>query len=260
MITFLLAMQDGGIHREWGSSYEIGLLVGTVVIVLVFIVNEWWMKDDAMIPLRIIGSRDIATAAIANFGIGASYFSAAIFLPVYFQLNGSSSIRSGVQLLPLVSGWRVSLKQAQSADCCIFQQVCGVIFSVTSEYTRIYDDRRVTMLTFDSVSGGSMPVVGYIQPFMYVGTVFAVVGSGLFQLFKESTGQALWVGITFLYGLGIGTCFQAPFIYSQTCGKNTNETEVGSSVTIFFQTLGGALIVGKSTGSWSAILRASGHY
>ena len=91
-----------------------------------------------------------------------------------------------------------------------------------------------------------MPKVGYVQPYMYGGAIFGVVGAGLFQLFKESTGQALWVGVTFLFGLGIGVCFQAPFVLSQTAGKNTVETEVGGSNVIFFQTLGGALIVAVS--------------
>ena len=73
MITFLLAMQDGGLNREWGSSTVIGLLVGTVAIVIAFVINEWYMGMDAMIPSKVFLSRTILSSSIANFGIGASY-------------------------------------------------------------------------------------------------------------------------------------------------------------------------------------------
>ena len=168
MICILLALQDGGLTDDWSASRSIGLLVGFGVIIIAFIANEWFMKDNAIIPLRILTSRTIGFASISNFGIGASYFSVAIFLPIYFQLLGASSIRSGVCMLPLV---------------------CGVIFSV-------------------SISGGAAPAVGYVQPFLFGGTILAIVGTGLFQLFDAGTNQPYWVGVTFLTGLGFGAAFQ----------------------------------------------------
>lgn len=168
MICILLAMQDGGLSHAWSSGRSIGLLVAFGVLVILFVINEWFMKDNAIIPLRILCTRTIGFAAISNFGIGASYFSVAIFLPIYFQLLGSSSIRSGVQMLPLV---------------------CGVIFSVT-------------------ISGGTAPVIGYVQPFLFGGTILATIGSGLFQLFDAQTSQPYWIGVTFLYGIGMGAAFQ----------------------------------------------------
>lgn len=74
------------------------------------------MGKNAIIPLRILFSRTIGFASIANFGIGAAYFSAAIFLPTYFQLTGSSAIRSGVQLLPLVCGVILSVTVSVAAS------------------------------------------------------------------------------------------------------------------------------------------------
>ena len=102
--------------------------------------------------------------------------------------------------------------------------------------------------------------MGYVQPFLYIGGALGVVGAGLFQLLNEHTKQSLWVGITFLFGIGTGCAFQMPFIVSQTAGKGI-DTEVGTSIVIFCQasrkflqirqdfanigpkTLGGALIV-----------------
>lgn len=214
MVCLLLALQDGGISKDWNTSREIGLLVGAGAIAIAFVLNEYLMKDDAMIPLRILTGRTIGFGAIANFGIGASYFSAAIFLPIFFQLRGSSSIRSGVQLLPLV---------------------CGVIFAVT-------------------VAGGSTPAIGYVQPALFFGAICGIVGAGLFQLFDAGTSQPYWIGVEFLFGLGIGAAFQMPFIISQTVGKGL-ETEVGSSIVIFFQTLGGALTVAASQSIFANIFK-----
>lgn len=233
LICYLLALQDGGLTYAWSSSREIGLLVGFGVLLIVFFINEWWMGDNAIIPLRILFTRTIGWAALANWGIGASYFTTAIFLPIFFQLRGSSSIRSGVEMLPLV---------------------CGVIFSVT-------------------VSGGAAPVIGIVQPFLLFGTVVATIGAGLFQLFNENTSQPMWVGITFVYGIGMGSCFQVcpsvspapidiepdtplqmPFVISQTFGKGL-DTEIGSSITIFFQTLGGCLVVAMSQSIYANIFK-----
>lgn len=172
VICYLKALQDGGLAKPWSSSQEIGLLVGAGVIVIVFVINEYFQKDNAIIPLRILCSRTIGFSSIANFGIGASYFTVSIVLPIYFQLRGSSSIRSGVQMLALV---------------------CGVIFSV-------------------SLAGGSAPKIGYVQPVLYLGATIGIIASGLFQLFNEDSRQALWVGLTFMYGIGLGAAFQMPFV------------------------------------------------
>lgn len=54
---------------------------------------------------------------------------------------------------------------------------------------------------------------------------------GLFQLFTPTTSQAMWVGITFLAGLGGGAAFQFSFIASQTVAKfNQLELEIGGGI------------------------------
>lgn len=172
VICYLKALQDGGLTNSWKSSQEIGLLAAAGASTIAFIVNEWLQKDNAIIPLRILCTRTIGFASIANFGLGASYFTTSILLPIYFQLGGSSSIRSGVQMLPLV---------------------CGCIFSI-------------------SIAGGCAPKIGYVQPILYFGTVVSIIASGLCQLFTDAPHQALWVGLTFMYGIGIGAAFQMPFV------------------------------------------------
>ena len=57
------------------------------------------------------------------------------------------------------------------------------------------------------------------------------IAVGLFQLFTPTTSQAMWVGITFLAGLGGGAAFLFSFIASQTVAKfNQLELEIGGGI------------------------------
>ena len=100
------------------------------------------------------------------------------FLPIYYQARGSSAIRSGVQLLAFI---------------------CGVICKYP--FVR-YGMRLIIFLVAVTLTGGIAPKVGYVQPFLIIGAVLACIGTGLLQLFDATTSQAMWVGITFLAGLG----------------------------------------------------------
>merc|ERR1712093_185561 len=144
-------MQDGGLKRAWSSSEQIGLLVGSVAMAIAFFVDQWWMGKKALIPLSILRQRGIWTGALANVGIGGGFFIVALFLPIYFQLRGSSSIRSGVQTLP---------------------SVAGTIFGV-------------------SVAGAFAPKLSYVNPLMFFGSVLAILAAGLLQLWNENSSQAM---------------------------------------------------------------------
>ena len=54
LISFLLAMQYGGQTHAWSSSVVIGLLVGSVAILVVFIFWERYQKERAMIVGRLV--------------------------------------------------------------------------------------------------------------------------------------------------------------------------------------------------------------
>jgi len=54
LISYILALQYGGQTRPWNSSVVIGLLVGFVVILAVFIVWEMYQKEYAMIVPRLV--------------------------------------------------------------------------------------------------------------------------------------------------------------------------------------------------------------
>ncbi|KAH8916158.1 MFS general substrate transporter, partial [Atractiella rhizophila] len=196
----LLALQWGGLEYSWSNSKIIGLLIGFGLIAITFVVYQWFIGDNATIPLRLLMTRTVGFSSLANFCIGATYFTLAYFVPIYFQtIKGSSAIHSGIQSLPLILG-----------------AIVAVMFS-----------------------GGLIPAIGYSNPFLILGSVLAVVGAGLIYTWEVTTASDHWIGYQVLAGLGVGMAFMAPVNIVQAAYTGTTEVEVVTAITIFFQTLGG---------------------
>jgi hypothetical protein len=54
IVSYMLALQYGGQTHPWKSSQVIGLLVGFVAIVAVFVAWEIYQKERAMIVKRLV--------------------------------------------------------------------------------------------------------------------------------------------------------------------------------------------------------------
>jgi MFS transporter, DHA2 family, glioxin efflux transporter len=63
----LLALQWGGIEHPWDSSVVIGLIVGFVLIFAAFVIDQWFMKERASYPFRIVRKRNVAVSIVWNF-------------------------------------------------------------------------------------------------------------------------------------------------------------------------------------------------
>jgi len=73
-------------------------------------------------------------------------------------------------------------------------------------------------------------------------TVLASLGMGLLSTFKPDSGHPIWIGFEALFGLGIGAgLMQFPLI-AQTV-LPTDDIPTGTAALIFFQTLGGAIMI-----------------
>ena len=60
IVCYLLALQWGGTTKSWNNSSVIGTLVGFGLLVVLFIVVEWWMGDRALLQRDLLGRREIA--------------------------------------------------------------------------------------------------------------------------------------------------------------------------------------------------------
>ncbi|KAK1970982.1 major facilitator superfamily transporter [Colletotrichum sublineola] len=202
-ISFLLALQWGGHTHPWNSSTVIGLFVGFVLIVIVFIILEWYQGERSMIAPRLISDRTVYISSMYSFFFAGAYFVLVYYLPIYFQsVDNASPTESGVRNLPLIIA--------------------------------------VTIATI--VSGVSISATGIYTPILVGSAVIATVGAGLLYTLDIGTGSDKWIGYQVLAGLGWGAGFQVPIIAVQGT-VSANDLASATAVLLFFQTVGGAFFV-----------------
>ena len=59
IVCFLLALQWGGVTKDWSDPSVIGTLVGFGLLLIVFGVVEWYMGDRAVLQGALLGRREI---------------------------------------------------------------------------------------------------------------------------------------------------------------------------------------------------------
>ena len=80
------------------------------------------------------------------------------------------------------------------------------------------------------------------MPFLLGGLVTGLLGVGLMLKFTPSSGPGEWVTFQLLAGIGLGFGLQQPMVAAQVVLK-ADDVPIGTSIMIFFQTLGGALFI-----------------
>lgn len=100
-----------------------------------------------------------------------------------------------------------------------------------------------------SVVGGFMfagfgtAAVGYYTPFVYAGSIFMSIGTGLLMTVQpQQTSQAKWIGFQIMCGAGIGLGEEQGLYMVQTT-LSENDVATGIGIILFAQTFGGSLFV-----------------
>ncbi|KAL8755570.1 MAG: hypothetical protein Q9184_004761 [Pyrenodesmia sp. 2 TL-2023] len=97
-----LALQWAGSSFPWSSGRIIGLMIGFGTLSVAFSLLQWWLREKATIPLRILKQRTVLFGTSALFFISMSSNIKMYYVPFYFQAaKGASALRSGVQFLAL---------------------------------------------------------------------------------------------------------------------------------------------------------------
>src|SRR4051812_36944020 len=103
-----LALSWAGTQYDWTSPTIIGLIVGSVISLVLFVVFER-RAVDPVLPLRLFGSSVFSVCVVLAFIVGFALLGAMTFLPTYLQyVKGISATSSGLQTLPLVVGLLVT--------------------------------------------------------------------------------------------------------------------------------------------------------
>jgi EmrB/QacA subfamily drug resistance transporter len=160
----LLTVAEQGRTWGWGDRRSIVCyLVGGIGLVL-FVVAEARMKEEALIPLRFFRNATFSITAAAGFIVGMGMFGGLALLPLYLQIvHGATPTASGLQLLPLTAGIMLG------------SIVSGQLISRTGKY-KIYPVLGAALMV-----GGLLLLhtVGVSTPFWRTGLFMGVFGIGL---------------------------------------------------------------------------------
>ncbi|KAL2834781.1 MFS general substrate transporter [Aspergillus pseudoustus] len=203
IISYILPLQYGGQTKAWNSSTVIGLLVGFPLMIIAFMLWEWFQGERAAFPPRLMSNRLILVNALYAFLFAGSYFIIVYYLPYYFQsVQNVSPTMSGVRNLPLI----------------------------------------VSMSLAIIVSGGSITKTGHTAPLMVVGGVLATIGSGQLYSLDIGSSTGKWIGYQIVGGVGWGLAYQVP-INAVHGAVDPSDLATVTGVIVFFQTVGGAVFV-----------------
>lgn len=101
----LLIVAEQGRGWGWGSTQAITCYVVGAAGIVLFLLAERRIGDDALLPLRFFRSSVFSWGTVGGFVVGTGMFGAIALLPLYLQIvQGSGPTRAGLQTLPLVIG------------------------------------------------------------------------------------------------------------------------------------------------------------
>jgi len=144
-------------------------------MIILACIYDFNTKRSAILPPRLFKTRTTAILLISVFLHAIVFFTASYYLPLYFQVLGSSATGAGVRIIPITVG---------SALCAI-------------------------------VSGQAVTRLGRTRPVMWFGWSIMTLGFGLMTMLDDTSNTAEKVLYLFVSALGIGCLFQTPLIALQ---------------------------------------------
>ena len=204
---------NGRAISHWGDTKVIASLVAAVVLLVSFGLIEARSKH-ALVPPRVLASRDRTGAYLISLCIGTAMFGMFFFMTLFVQqVWGYSPVRSGIAYLPMV----------------------------------------VTILLGAGLSSSLVSRIG-ARPLMIVGPAVAAGGMYWLSLISEhSTYAGGLLGPMMLTGLGMGLTFVPLSLVALTKVAN-NDAGAASSLLQVGQQVGGSIgLAILGTVAWSAV-------
>ncbi len=197
----ILLVAEQGREWGWGSWGSIICYVIAPLGLVMFILVERRMGDDAIIPLKLFKSPTFSMATILGVLVGFGMFGAMMTIPNYLQIaTGATPTEAGLLMIPMVLGLMIS------------SIVSGQLISRTGRY-KIF------------------PIVG----------TGLLVAAFTYMSFVSADKPVWYVLIGMLViGLGLGQLMQTLTIASQN-SVGPRDIGVATSSSTFFRSIGGTL-------------------
>ncbi|RYP75135.1 hypothetical protein DL771_002596 [Monosporascus sp. 5C6A] len=175
-LMILLGLEFGDVIFPWSSTTVICLIIFGVVVLVVFLLNEWKFATNPIIPLRLFSSVSTVSAYGVFTSIFYVYIGLAYYLPLYSQsVLGANALSSGVYLTPLI------------VSCSLAAACGGVCIQKTGKYL----------------------------PLMHAAEITLVLGTGLFINLEFEQNLAKLFIFEILAGVGVGLNIEAPILAAQ---------------------------------------------
>jgi Fungal trichothecene efflux pump (TRI12) len=203
VISLLLALQWGGINYDWKNGRIIALLVVFGVLLIAWLVVQFYGQEKAMVPPRIFLQRSIIAGFTFSLCIGGVTLALSYYLAVWFQaVKGVDALQSGIRTLPFVLG----------------------------------------LVAAAIASGVGISKIGYYAPFVIACSCLMSIGVGLMTTMTVNSGSSQWIGYQFLAGFGMGLGMQQTGMAAQVVLKR-EDVPIGVALGFVGQSLGGSIFV-----------------
>ncbi|KAJ2722911.1 hypothetical protein GGI07_002987 [Coemansia sp. Benny D115] len=201
IVMILLALSFGGDSHPWDSPMVLCLLIFGVVTVGLFVLVEWKVPAEPIMPLRLFKNRNVGLALLQQVFVGAVMFGPTFYIPIYFSvIMNSSAISSGLHLLPFI------------LPITFFSVLSGFIVYKTGRY----------------------------REQQWVGGALLTTGITLLILLDESTSTGRSIGIMLPAGIGMGLLLQPMLLTLQTSIQR-RDMATGTTLFVAIRSLGGSI-------------------
>jgi EmrB/QacA subfamily drug resistance transporter len=200
LVPLLIIAEQG---QQWGwASTRAWLCYGVGVLGLIlFVIVETLMKDDALIPLRLFRNGVFSITSAVGIILGMGMFGGLSVIPLYLQIvKGASPTKAGLLILPLVLGLMLG------------SILSGQITSRTGRY----------------------------KIFPVFGILLMVAGLLLLNTIDADTPLLRTDGWMLIFGFGLGQCMQTLVIAVQNAVP-ARDMGVATASATFFRQMGGTL-------------------
>ncbi|KAJ2141044.1 hypothetical protein IW136_002406 [Coemansia sp. RSA 678] len=201
IVLLELALTWGGQDHPWKSAAVIVPLILGILILGVFVLIEWKVSKEPVMPLRLFKRRNTRLMFVAQIFFGMSFFMPIFYFPLYLSVaKNSIAISSGLHLISCVLA--LSLASITS----------GVLISKTGIYL----------------------------PIIWIGLALNTTGIGLFALIGSHSSNGMLIGIPIVFGIGTGLSLQ-PMLFCAQNSVDQQDIATTTTLFMTIRMLGNAI-------------------
>ncbi|CAG8358991.1 unnamed protein product [Penicillium salamii] len=202
-LMVLLALEFGDVAYSWSSATVICLLIFGTAVMALFVVNEWKIAKNPIIPPWLFTSPTKIAPYVVFACNSYVFIGQAYYLPLYAQsVLAATALTSGLYLLPLI------------VSCALAAAAAGIFMQRTGKYL----------------------------PVMYIAQGFLVLGSGLLISLKFEADITKLIIFQILIGVGVGMNIEAPILAAQAA-TSVRDTAAVTATMGFVRSLSTAISV-----------------